>query len=363
MTHIKVVGLVDDPYAQSLEKMLELEFPGSAARGKCAVFEAVVDEVVGTKQHRYGPTPDPESLVAIREVVREAIEADKPIPILIPWGASKQGPFGVDVAELMALKQINCLGERVKAHYPPGIDARIRLEDLTDAEMFRGMRMWSSKTAEYVRIFSALHQAVATSSNIVLESTIMDSEVFRTKSEQGAQVIFAALDLPADRRGQAVRDVIPEWSGALPDSQLDFYRRAYDKFYPEEDREQKDARLATYFGSAISRFLIGGTGADKSWSKYITLSFTGIPWGKSGRRIFYRTIPEKYTNQHRAPWIGKGYVRIRGRAATPAIAGFSGDDLPFVPANLSIAVSPFLEHANPALGHPVVISADYVVVE
>lgn len=352
---VRVDGPVDDPYAPSLQNMAELVFPGSAVHDPCAVFEAVSHELVGTKQHRFGPTPDPESLVAIREVVREAMEHGAPIPILIPWGASKQGPYGVDVAEMMALKQLICLNQRVRSHYAPGVDVGIRLEDLTDSTMFRGIPGWAAKTSEYVAAFVKLHNMmVGDFSTVQPESELMDGDRFRAQTESNAQVIFAALGLPPDRRGPGVKSIIPEWSGDLPDVQLDFYRRAYDKFYPNETREQKDGRLATYFGGAISRFQLGGTGARR-WrgAKYITLSFTGIPWSKAGRRIYYRTVPERYTNQHRAPWIGKGYIRIRGREASPAIAGFNGDDLQFTQSKLVISNS----------DTAVAISADYVVME
>jgi hypothetical protein len=104
----------------------------------------------------------------------------------------------------------------------------------------------------------------------------------------------------------------------------------------------------------LARFQLNGTGA-KRWNgaKYLTLSFTGIPWGKAGRRIYYRTIPEHYTHQHRAPWIGKGYVRIRGRQASPAIAGFNGDDLEYRRASLVVEGN----------WNSATISADYVVME
>lgn len=341
-----------DPYLQSIVNMAEMEFPGAKTKDRCAVFEAVSEELVGTKQHRFGPTPSPESLVAIREVVLQAINAGKPIPILIPWGGSKQGPWDLDIAEVMALKQVKCLIERVRHHYEPGVDVRIRLEDLTDNVMFADVPGWSAKTKRYTDTFSNLHDMLMPSQSMVmLESRLVDPKTHANLVEFNGAHILKVLDLPEDQRESAIKHQIPDWSGSLPDEQLDFYRRAYIKFYPDETNEQRDARLATYFGSAIARFMLGSTGAAPYWGKYITLAFTGIPWSKAGRRIYYRSIPERYTNQHRAPWIGKGYVRINGRTATPAIAGFNGDGLNFVPARLRF-VSDF---AN------ITVDADYVV--
>jgi len=79
---------------------------------------------------------------------------------------------------------------------------------------------------------------------------------------------------------------------------------------------------------------MGGAGTE-GWEKYLNLSFTGSPFGRE-RRIFYRTIPERYTNNHKAPWIGKGYLRIIGRDAIPAIAGWN-DPLNFQSYSLTLS--------------------------
>lgn len=349
---LKVSGIGDDPFMGQILQLMELEFPGAVRGNSKEMFEAIVSEIIGTKQHRYGPIPDPEGLVAIRAVVRKAMDSDASIPILVPWGASKQGPWGVDIAEVMALKQLDCLARRVGEHYRPGVDIVVRLENLTDESMFGDD--WIPKTDSYVRDFMKLKKAIAfTSLDVKREDQLMGRQEFLTKATLHSFEILEAMTLPTGR-GDWLRTRIPEWQGDLGDEILDYYRGAYDKFYPEETQVEKDVRLSKYFAGAITRFQLGGTGARKTWgSDYLTLSFTGIPWGKNGKRIFYRTIPSRYTNQHRAPWIGKGYVRIKGWEATPAIAGWNGDGLDYNPASISFEWG----------GDSVKVSADYVVVE
>lgn len=350
---MKIRAGLDDPYMSSILRMAELEFPGSARNDSRVLFESVVAEIIGSKQHRYGPVPDPESLVEIRAVVRKAMNAGVPIPILIPWGASKQGPWVLDIAEVMALKQLACLERRVYTHYKPGVHIRIRLENLTDESMFGDK--WIPKTDAYVHGFKKLFKSLMTGyADLVTEDELMFRKAFRDQVMVNSELIFAAMGRQEGQRGNWLRQAIPEWHGELDDVILDYYRHAYDRFYPDEEREERDLRLSRYFGGAISRFQLQGTGALKEWGKdYLTLSFTGIPWGKNGKRIFYRTIPSRYTNQHRAPWIGKGYVRIKGSEATPAIAGWNGDGLDYNSASL------IFERG----GESVSVSADYVVVE
>jgi hypothetical protein len=344
----------DDPYGPTITDMLTREFPGSNAGDAKSVMESVSREVVGTKQHRYGPMPDPESFVMIREVVSAAIAKQEPVKVLVPWGGSKQGEHGLDVAEMMGLKQLDCLDRRVRAYYAPGVKFVVRLEDLTDHVMFEDSPSWREKTEHYVAKMQMLACVMQFASvELKLESSIMDGKEHGELVRRNAEVVLRGMAEPAGYRGAAIRKEIPEWSGELPDDQLDFYRRAYDRFYPTDPAGAKDERLARYFGAAITRFQMDGTGITQQGPPYLTLSFTGIPWSKSGRRIFYRTVPQKYTNQHRAPWIGKGYVRIDGGTATPAIAGFDGDDLDYNPSQIRI------QRQDRAVD----MDADYVVFE
>lgn len=193
MMQIKIAGMLDDPYAQSLLNMAELEFPGSAVSSPCAVFEAVTKELIGTKQHRYGPTPGPEALVTIRNVVRYAMDHGKPIPILVPWGGSKQGNGSVDIAELMALKQLNSLVSRIKAHYPVGAVVRIRLEDATDNLLFADFPGWKQKTAQYTQEFSKLALVIGDLDVSVLPETKLVSPSFESEARLASAVIYLAM--------------------------------------------------------------------------------------------------------------------------------------------------------------------------
>ena len=140
----------DDLYNDCILNLFEKEFPGST-KNKDSIFESVVAELIGTKQHRNGPTPDPETLVSIRKLVREYVSEEVPVPIIVPWGGSKQGNHEVDIAELYALKQLICLNERVNKYYPCGLHIIIRLEDLTDNILFRNHPGWIKKTNKYLK--------------------------------------------------------------------------------------------------------------------------------------------------------------------------------------------------------------------
>src|SRR5216117_2583235 len=82
-----------DLYAAAIERLVGREFPQLSSGRTEDVMEAVMLAVFATKQYRYGPRPGPESEVLMRDVVRRAIDAERPIPLLIP-AASVKVPLG-----------------------------------------------------------------------------------------------------------------------------------------------------------------------------------------------------------------------------------------------------------------------------
>ena len=120
----------EDPYTGLITQFLVREFPGVITPNSSVLLDVLTDAIVGSKQVRYGPRPNPESLVAIRKVISLSLTSGQPIPFLIPWGSRKPKlGANIDVAEISALKTLVCLNNRVKAHYEPGVQMNVRLED------------------------------------------------------------------------------------------------------------------------------------------------------------------------------------------------------------------------------------------
>lgn len=346
MTSIKIFGSSEDPYLHLVANAAEMAFPGSSRTEPCAVFEAVANEIIGTKQQRYGPYPNPEHLVSIRSVIRLAIARNERIPVLIPWGGSKQGSTGIDVGELFALRQVLSIIERVKAHYPIGMDVRIRIEDLTDHLLFQNVPGYAEKTKTYSAKFARLAQILSDGSiTPIRESQLGEFHVF-LKEMLKIQPVLEAV------RPRVLEQI--EWSGTLRDIQIEHYRRIYANFYPALTEKERNAMIARYFAVAKVRRLLNATGFFDSEPVPLVLSFTApIPGQSVANRVFLRSLPERFQNSHRAPWIGRGYYRIRGSEATPALAGWTGDGHDYTQATMSVAGNE----------DEVTIASDYVVVD
>jgi hypothetical protein len=303
----------DDLYNDCILNLFEQELPGST-KNKDSIFESIITELIGTKQHRNGPTPNPEILVSIRNIVRNYIEKDEPIKILVPWGGSKQGKHEVDIAELFAIKQLLCLDERIKKHYRQGVDIIIRLEDLTDHILFRNQDEWVKKTNKYCDTLFYLMAINGIYS--IKESSLMIAKEF-LEAQQNYSERFEKI-LHGNETISDLNNI--GWSGQLSFYQVKHYLDKYNKLYPELNYDEQVKLLADYFACALARKNLNGTGME---GDYLTLSFESpIPGVSKEKKLFYRTIPERYTRKTCAPWMVKGYLKIHGNIATPTLASW-----------------------------------------
>jgi len=127
-----------NPYGNMIKDLLMMSFPLNAIVTSSQILDAVTAEIIASSNVRFGPAPNPESLVAIRSVIKKAIHEGRPIPILIPWGSKKTiNNRSIDVGEIMGLKTIYCLDQRIRRYYSPGINVNIRIEDLGGFYLFR----------------------------------------------------------------------------------------------------------------------------------------------------------------------------------------------------------------------------------
>lgn len=306
----------DDGYGPLISTFLAGELPGANRNKPGDMLEAIYAELVGTKQVRRGPTPDPERAVALREVIREAQKAGKAIPILIPWGGFKTSGQGIDVADLFALRQLRSLDERITPFHEEGIHPVLRLEAYTEATLYSNRNREASLT--YMRQLRKLVQIVYPKLTIVDELAIREGE-FRHASEVNAKEIgFAIRDLPEADREQFLKHAIG-WQGPLTDEMITYYMRVNKTFTQGETDDETIGRVARYFGRSLARYQFGVTGGNNFTGPFATLSLTQAPFGRTGRRIYYRTLPERYGHTHFAPWIGRGYLRVNGNSVAPAL--------------------------------------------
>ena len=281
-------------YQTIVEQFVYTELP-SVQVSDCAKFEALVSAIFGTKQRRYGPLPVPEVQVLIRDVIRRS---DDTIRFLVPWGASKQHPDAkIDVLELMAVRQLQCLAEDL-ARFGKRAQFTFRVEDFTDRILFGDTRQ--EQISNYSYGMAQLVDHILPSAIMLFESTLMRWADFSAAVEHCAPQFYEYFT------GKTT-SVPVGWKGTMPPEQVAYYMQAYAKFYPSQDHLMI---LSRYFAASMIRGEHNGTGKPNGPHLQICFSkpVPGNPFASN--RLYFRTLPERMTHQHHAPWLADGFLQI-----------------------------------------------------
>lgn len=308
----------DPIYGTLIEQFIAQTIPAVEVP-KGGLLDALTEAILATSQHRLGPRPGPESLVEIRKVISHWTNLNRPIAFLAPWGSRKPGGSEPDVAELFALRMIECLNDRVQRFYAPGIKVEIGIEDLG------GYYLWSDEPPEavtlsrlYVERMRLMPYTTGMSYFIraTPESKLVDAVEFTSKAESIRPILEDAIWIRLGNGPVSTALEDAGWKGDLPIEQIQFYLHQYMTMYPGKDPAFKIAKLARYWAQSWARYETGAK-VDRSldWgANYINLNFAGpipgMPSQLASRRVYYRTLPMRFARTHLPPWRAKGYLEI-----------------------------------------------------
>jgi len=344
-----------DPHGPEIEEFLRREFPQTAAKAE-SVMEAVVETIIGSRQVRLGAAPNPESLVAIREVARNYIRENRPVPILIAAGPKKPlSTSSVDVAELSALRILAQLQDAVVAHYAPGLEIRMRIEDLTGFAL-EGVGI--AATAErYIADLEAMVSILGYAGFLtpVRERALVGLDEFvGTVAEIHELMLPYLAGTDGNESTTAGWAIAPLMGVPITREQRDFLLGRYAKLYPEAGTAAHLEAMSRYMSCAVARRRLKASGAAPSWNHgKIDISFAppvpGTPKELVSTRVYYRTVPLAHSKQHIPFWRAKGILKVRD----------DGPRMSFAPWDSTDVMDGSVEFKKGE--ESVVVKADYVV--
>lgn len=364
----------EEPYGELICSHVKKEFPAVSTLSKLETVDAVARLLIGTKEVRYGSLPNPEHAVTIRAAIREAIDNDKPIPVLVPWGSIKADfSATLDIAEVSAVQRLVNLTESVKAYYPHGFDMVMRVEDTSGYTLFvleedirkitTNINLYSTDIKKLVSILSK------DSIRVQLESEMTHSSQFNKIFYQLLPLMVDYLteswDIVKDNPQQAVNlDSFTKlldngWKGMISWEQRNHYIETYQRLYPNWTLKEYIKRLALYFTGSWTRFKLGMTGKQQNWNKFVQLSFVppikGLPEGYNFNYVYYRTLPLSEARTHMPPWRAKGYLRIAGNDIHHKITTYGDID------TISQLTSVKMELSDDETNLSLIVNADYLL--
>lgn len=325
----------DDPHAEQITQAMSKEFPRRGILDPCELLDMLTVEVLSSNHVRLGPRPSPENLVAIRAVIANQIKKNAPITFVVPWGSEKPNKGRIDVAEVLGLKTIASLHQRIHEHYEPGAHFNIRIEDASAPHLFfdRPDDAWEVAN-RYSEDFVKMIKLLDLNGFItpIRESYTITHQQFSAEADQVVEAMEAYLNV-VYIHGQASsgkeKDKISSlgWKGDMKRGLMEHYLFQYEKLYPYTSFPEKMHILARYLAGSLTRSKLKLRGDNPDWQGiFLELSFTAPIKGTEHsfpKRIYYRTVPSSLTGMHIAPWRARGYIHIENDEATPKIASFT----------------------------------------
>lgn len=328
----------DDPYGDKIVSFLSSIIEGTNLNNFKMVLNALEEALYASKEIRYGPKPEIESVYNVRSIMSAYMKEERKIPILIPWGSIKS-KFGeiIDIAEICSINQLLSLKERVEKFYKPGVEMVLRVEDTSGYKLFEmntehaivdhGIKTYVSGFEKFVSMIDngssirTLLESNMKNANIFDETMesflpefvqyISDSDEIFKKTGNITDNMLIALDSYRKLSGMG-------WKGSIPKEQRDYYYGTYARNYPDSTVEENQKRLAVYFAESLARYSLNMSGKQSEWDHgNLQVTFVppipGLPEGMASNHIYYRTIPESSCRTHFPPWRGKGYLQIEDK--------------------------------------------------
>jgi hypothetical protein len=336
---MKIEALNESGYTTLICRYFEQRFPKVFNPTKENILEILSEIIIGTKENRYGPVPSVENQVAIRNVIRQAVERNEPIPILIPWGGVKPNMSGLDIAEVAGINQILTLDALVKNYYEPGIHANIRIEDTGALWLYRDDDDAFEKINDYSVNFTKLVHILKHDSRInpLMESLVMDVGNYFSKSAYFSDLLMdyiLSTDFEGTRlgTGSAFEKLAKAgWKGVIPIEQRNYYRGLYKSRDNNLDEMAATRMLADYLGGSKARYDLNGSMKPNTSYGYIQMAFVspipGAPVDMFNTSVYWRTVPMSEGKTHIAPWRAKGYLAINGDKVKSKVTSFGNTEL------------------------------------
>ena len=358
-----VSATLDNPYASMIEQFFTERFPGVNVKTNTDNLDAVTNAIIGSGQIRYGSYPSPESLVAIRSVIRESLEQDKPIPIVVPFGSRKtiiEEPL--DIAEVAALKQLTGVQERVSKFYHRGVQINIRIEDLSGNYLFvkdgqasrDAVKLYTTRLTNLIYALNLKFIQPTPESTMCSEDHYFkECNIFFSHMRDYLRVTSGLIEYRY--ANTAPYKIIAEmgWKGMVPETQRNYYYDRYRALQPDITVPEQIEKLAHYLTASWARYRNRMSGASVGWTNYISLTFCpavpGTPTGMFDRYVYYRTLPLCFAQSHMPPWRCKGYLKLNG-SVKPKLTSWK-DTSPFQKATLTFSGS----------GYDVPVQSDYLI--
>jgi len=271
--------------------------------------EVIADVLIGTRQIRQGAKPSMEFILKLYSYIKAQIEKEEPIQIGIPIGPKKPGAnFQIDLAEVWALKVLQCIRRKVTSKYTPGVTFTLFMENLSAFIFEPDVEGIDGGVTNYVNNFMQLTRVLGVHNfvNVWLESESTQLQVMQNLIAQIEPVIHTGLIDGGHNWNQKLEKM--GWKGKIGLGMVVSYYNQFRRQYPMDVEHETYKRISTYLATAWAR---GKLHLRDIGKEYISGSFAGMIQGvdpSMQQKLYYRSVPLHISKLNCPFWRAKGYL-------------------------------------------------------
>lgn len=300
------------------------------------IEHTLLENLIGTSgTFRLGPKPSEETKREILKRIHEKVQKNQRLEVSSAWGAIKTIPSpnrGVDLVELLALKQYEAIAQIIKDLYPPGIRFNIFLGDSYYIYLY-GSDPRIDTYCHDMENLSKGHDEI----NVVRLSNLCKNATFlEQQCEQNYKFLYRywieTADLPLELHEKTLsfhelRSI--GWVGKITPAMRTFYLKRMSSLYPQESYSFWVEKIIRFFAYGLVISQNDFMGRKKAETSTIDACLLRVPPPDLPRelhsnRLRFRIAPECIMKSSAPPWTVAGIIKMND--IVPKIHLLNGTD-------------------------------------
>lgn len=286
----------------------------------------ILRTLVGTQgTTRNGSEPSIETSTAILNRIREKVKQNRPLELTSAWGGIKTIPSkdrGVDLAELLTIKQYHAISQVIRKIYAPGVRFNIFPGDSYYAYLY-GEDCRIENYCENMEIIVKDYEEI----NLVrLSKLCQDSSRVTQQCQNNYELLHQywvdTSEIPPESHTNILsyRKLLDSgWIGEITPAMREFYLKRMSTLYPEASLEFRQEKVLRFFayGLMISQNDLMGRKDPETCTVDVCLLRVpppDLPRKLHSNRLRMRIAPESIVNSTAPPWSVAGTLCMNNGA-------------------------------------------------
>ncbi len=292
---------------------------------------------IGSLKTRIGPAPDIEQFKILYNIIEHYVNKNIPIDTILTWGPKKffsgKDEDFIDLSEVLSLKTLFDLNNKIREKYPPGANFTIFIEDF-EGKFIEGEilnKIFDNYITSFEKLLKILnlHDIIKIIRTEDLLKTNFDIKEIKSKLNEN-YLKLKKYWVESEKKGiqgsenyetyKAINKI--GWFEKIGNDTRDYYLNRLDKMLGNTKTREEKIDMTVRLLSCVLIHRQFGVFKVNDFKDPVKLSFLKISGGPKklmNGRIDVRTLPTNISKRHIAAWAAKGCAKLKNNNYLPVL--------------------------------------------